>query len=67
MQPKEFRYRHFVPEVIRQCLRWYLRYPISYHQLEEMVYERGIEVDHTTIYRWIQHYAPEFEKRILER
>ncbi len=64
MRPKEFRYRHFVPEVILQCLRWYLHYPISYRQLEEMVCERVIEVDHTTIYRWIQHYAPEFEKRI---
>ncbi len=64
MKPKEFRYRHFVPEVILQCLRWYLRYPISYRQLAEMVSERGIIVDHTTIFRWIQHYAPEFEKRI---
>ncbi len=64
MKPKEFRYRHFLPEVILQCLRWYLRYPLSYRQLAEMVSERGIKVDHTTIYRWIQHYAPEFEKRI---
>ena len=64
MRPKEFRYRHFIPEVILQCLRWYLRYPISYRQLAEMVSERGIIVDHTTIFRWIQHYAPEFEKRI---
>jgi transposase-like protein len=64
MKPKEFRYRHFLPKVILQCLRWYLRYPLSYRQLAEMVSERGIKVDHTTIYRWIQHYAPEFEKRI---
>ncbi|MBW8309110.1 MAG: IS6 family transposase [Candidatus Paracaedibacteraceae bacterium] len=64
MKSKEFRYRHFLPEVILQCLRWYLRYPISYRQLAEMINERGIKVDHTTIYRWIQHYAPEFEKRI---
>ncbi|AIK95645.1 IS6 family transposase [Candidatus Odyssella acanthamoebae] len=64
MKPKEFRYRHFLPEVILQCLRWYLRYPLSYRQLAEMISERGIKVDHTTIYRWIQHYAPEFEKRI---
>ena len=53
-----------IPEVILQCLRWYLRYPISYRQLAEMVSERGIIVDYTTIFRWIQHYAPEFEKRI---
>jgi IS6 family transposase len=64
MKPREFRYRHFLPEVILQCLRWYLRYPLSYRQLKEMMIERGIQVDHTTIYRWIQHYAPEFEKRL---
>ena len=64
MKPKESRYRHFLPQVILQCLRWYLRYPLSYRQLAEMISERGIKVDHTTIYRWIQHYAPEFEKRI---
>ena len=39
MRPKEFRYRHFIPEVILQCLRWYLRYPISYRQLDEMVFK----------------------------
>ena len=64
MKPQEFRYRHFLPTIILPCLRWYLRYPISYRQLQEMMSERGIEVDHTTIYRWIQHYAPEFEKKV---
>lgn len=53
-----------MPELILQCLRWYLRYPLSYRQLEEMMIERGVEVDHTTIYRWIQTYAPEFEKKM---
>ena len=64
MVPKDFKWRHFVPDVILQCLRWYLRYPLSYRNLEEMMSERGVEVDHTTIYRWIQHFSPEFEKRI---
>jgi len=41
MKAKEFRYRHFLPEIILQCLRWYLRYPLSYRQLEEMLNERG--------------------------
>jgi IS6 family transposase len=45
-------------------MRWYLRYPISYRNLEEMMIERGVDVDHTTVYRWVQRYAPEFEKRI---
>ncbi|MBA2628966.1 MAG: IS6 family transposase [Rickettsiaceae bacterium] len=47
-----------------QCLRWYLRYPISYCNLEEMMIERGIEVDHTTLYRWVQAYSVELAKRI---
>jgi transposase, IS6 family len=45
-------------------VRWYLRYALSYRDLEEMMNERGISLDHTTIYRWVQAYAPELEKRI---
>jgi transposase, IS6 family len=45
-------------------VRWYLRYALSYRDLEEMMNERGLAVDHTTIYRWVQVYAPELEKRI---
>src|SRR3954452_287206 len=44
--------------------RWYLMFPISYRDLELMLQDRGVEVDHTTIFRWIQAYAPELEKRI---
>ena len=44
-------------------MRWYLRYSLSYRDLEEMMQERGLHVDHTTIYRWVQRYAPELEKR----
>lgn len=44
-------------------MRWYLRYALSYRDLEEIMWERGLRVDHTTIYRWVQHYAPELEKR----
>jgi hypothetical protein len=44
-------------------VRWYLRYAISYRDLEEMMEERGLAIDHTTIYRWVQRYAPELEKR----
>ena len=40
-----------------------MRYPLSYRQIEEMMQERGVEVDHTTIYRWVQNYSPEIEKR----
>lgn len=62
-QSKLFKYRHFEPQVILLCLRWYLRYSLSYRDLEEMMLERGLSVDHTTIYRWVQHYAPLLEKK----
>src|SRR2546428_5310513 len=58
-----FKWRHFQSEMILLCVRWYLRYPLSYRDLEELMRERGLHVDHTTIYRWVQHYAPELEKR----
>src|SRR5947209_9211341 len=62
-QLKLFKYRHFEPEIILLCVRWYLRYSLSYRDLEEMMAERGLLVDHSTIYRWVQKYAPELEKR----
>jgi hypothetical protein len=46
------------------CARWYCKYGISYRDLEEMMAERGLEIDHTTLYRWVQHYAPELKKRL---
>jgi transposase-like protein len=60
----DFKGRHFTGEVILWAVRWYCRYGISYRDLEEMLAERGIDVDHTTIYRWVQRYAPEMEKRL---
>ncbi len=62
-QPKLFKYRRYQAEIILLCVRWYLRYSLSYRDLEEMMTERGLSVDHTTIYRWVQHYAPILEKR----
>ena len=53
-----FKWRHYQPEIILLCVRWYLRYSLSYRDLEEIMAERGLGVDHTTIYRWVQHYAP---------
>src|SRR3546814_16487020 len=60
----DFKWRHFQGDVIVWAVRWYCRYPISYRDLEEMLAERGISVDHTTIYRWVQCYAPAMEKRL---
>ena len=59
-----FKRRHFTSEVILWALRWYLAFPISYRDLELMLADRGVDVDHTTVFRWIQAYAPELEKRI---
>ncbi len=67
MKHHDFRYRQFLPTIILQCMRWYLRYPLSYRNLEEMMEERGVDVDPTTLYRWVQKYAPELEKRIRWR
>ena len=49
--------------MILWAVRWYCRYGVSYRDLEEMLSERGVPVDHTTIYRWVQKYGPELDKR----
>ena len=48
----------FPPEVIVVAVRWYLRFPLSYRDVEELLVERGIEVDHVTVYRWVQRFTP---------
>jgi IS6 family transposase len=63
-RPALFRGRHFRDEIIVLCVRWYLRYPLSYRDLEEMMAERGVTVDHSTIARWVLHYAPVLQERI---
>src|SRR3954454_15517144 len=63
-QGKEFKGRQFTAEVILWAVRWYLMFPISDRDLELMLQDRGVTVDHTTLFRWIQAYAPELEKRI---
>jgi transposase-like protein len=50
----------FPREVISLAVRWYLRYGLSYRDVEELLAERGIAVDHITIYRWVQRFTPEF-------
>jgi IS6 family transposase len=58
-----FKGRQFSAEVILSAGRWYLMFPISYRDLALMLLDRGAEVDHSTIIRWIQAYAPELERR----
>ena len=58
-----FRRRYFDREIIILCVRWYITYKLSYRDLRAMMAERGIDLAHTTIMRWVQRYVPEFEKR----
>ena len=55
---------HFEDVIIILCVRWYLRYSLSYRDLEEMMAERGLSVDHVTVWRWVQHYAPILNQRL---
>jgi len=59
-----FKWRHYEPQIILLCVRWYCRYQLSYRDLEAMMSERGLNVHFTTIFRWVQRYAPEINKRI---
>jgi transposase-like protein len=56
--------RHFEPTVNPLCVRWCCRYRLSYRDLDEMICERWLRVDHVTIFRWVQRYAPEINKRM---
>jgi transposase-like protein len=60
----DFKGRRFPTNIILVCVRWYCKYGISYRDLKEMTSERGVIVDHTTLFRWVQHYAPLMEKRV---
>jgi len=59
----DFKGRHFEAWLIVQAVTWYLRYPLSYRDLESMFLERGFEVDHSTINRWVLAYAPLIETK----
>jgi len=65
-QNNPFKWRHYESCIILLCVRWYCRYCLSYRDLEEMMNERGLTVDHTTIYRWVQRYAVEIRRRLAK-
>ena len=58
-----FKGRHFEREIIVLCVRWYLRFKLSFRDLVEMMAERGLSLAHTTIMRWVQRFVPKFERR----
>ena len=63
-RPPLFRKRKFEPVVIVTCVRWYCRFSLSLRDLEELMAERGLSVDHVTIWRWTQTYGPEVCRRL---
>ena len=63
----EFKGSHFERDVILWGVRWYAAYPISYRQLEEMMQDRGVEVDHSTLNRWVLKYVPLLEQEFRAR
>ena len=63
----EFKGSHFERDVILWGVRWYVAYPISYRHLEEMMEGRGVEVDHSTLNRWVVKYAPLLERQFRAR
>src|ERR1700744_761956 len=63
----DFKGSHFEREVVGWGVRWYVAYAISYRQVEEMMEERGVEVDHSTLNRWVLKYAPLLEQEFRAR
>ena len=59
-----FKWRQFEPEVILLAVGWYLRFSLSYRDVEELLAERGLHADHGTVWRWVQRYAPELQRRL---
>ena len=59
-----FKWRQFEPEIILLAVGWYLRFSLSYRDVEELLAERGVHADHVTVWRWVQRYAPELQQRL---
>jgi transposase-like protein len=64
MRPTIFKWRQTEPDLILCAVRWYLRYSLSLRDVEELLTERGLAADHTTIWRWVQRYGAELEQRL---
>ena len=63
-RPAIFKWRQTEPILILCAVRWYLRYSLSLRDVEELLDERGLQADHTTVWRWVQRYGPELEQRL---
>ncbi len=62
-----FRYKQFNKDVITVAVGYYLRYALSYRDISEILRERGVNVHHSTVYRWVQEYAPNFISNLEEK
>jgi transposase-like protein len=61
--PCPFKWRHFEADIILCAVQGYLRYALSYRDVEELLRQRSVSVDHSTVFRWVQRYAPELDRR----
>ena len=59
-----FKWKHYEGEIVLLNVRLYLKYPVSYLNLKEMMIGRGVQVDHTTLMRWVHQYSPEIERKV---
>ena len=59
-----FKWRQFEPEMILLAVGWYLRFSLSYRDVEELLAERDLRADHVTVWRWVQRYTPEIQRRL---
>ena len=58
---------HFPKDMILMSVRWKLAYPLSYRNIEELMEERGVSLDHSTVQKWVVHYAPQLENAFRKR
>jgi transposase-like protein len=65
-RPTIFKWRQTEPALMLCAVGWYLRYSLSLRDVEELLEERGLEADHTTVWRWVQRYGPELEQRLRQ-
>jgi transposase-like protein len=63
----DFKHARFESDIILVCVRWYLAYPLSYRNIEEMMEERGVDVDHSTLNRWVIKFTPHLETAFRRR
>ena len=63
----QFKGRHFPKDIMLMAVRWKLALPLSYRAIEELMAERGTEVDHSTVQKWVVYYGPQLEEAFRKR